>query len=81
MKAIVTVTLRPGVLDTQGKAVAGALNALGFADVAGARVGKLIEIDLPGVADAAAAEAQAKAMCETLLANPVIESYRIQIAA
>jgi phosphoribosylformylglycinamidine synthase len=79
MKAIVTVGLKPGVLDVQGKAVAGALKSLGFGDVQSARVGKVIEIDLAGQ-DRATAEQSVKEMCEKLLANTVIESYRIEIA-
>ena len=79
MKAIVTVGLKPGVLDVQGKAVAGALKDLGFAGVQNARVGKRIEIELEAT-DAASAEAQVKDMCEKLLANTVIESYRVEIA-
>jgi phosphoribosylformylglycinamidine synthase len=79
MKAIVTVGLKPGVLDVQGKAVAGALKELGFGGVQDARVGKRIEIELEGT-DRAAAEAQVKEMCEKLLANTVIESYRVEIA-
>jgi len=79
MKAIVTVGLKPGVLDVQGKAVAGALKDLGFGGVQDARVGKRIEIELEGT-DRAAAEAQVKEMCEKLLANSVIESYRVEIA-
>ncbi|MDZ4689851.1 phosphoribosylformylglycinamidine synthase subunit PurS [Terricaulis sp.] len=78
MKAIVTVGLKPGVLDVQGKAVAGALKDLGFGGVQDARVGKRIEIELEGT-DRAAAEAQVKEMCEKLLANTVIESYRVEI--
>lgn len=78
MKAIVTVGLKPGVLDVQGKAVAAALNGLGFSDVNGARVGKVIEIDLAAT-DRTAAEAEVKAMCEALLANTVIENYRVEI--
>jgi len=80
MKAIVTVGLKPGVLDVQGKAVAGALKELGFGAVADARVGKRIEIELDGNLDQATAEAQVKEMCEKLLANTVIESYRVEIA-
>jgi phosphoribosylformylglycinamidine synthase len=80
MKAIVTVGLKAGVLDVQGKAVASALQGLGFAGVSGARVGKVIELDLTAT-DASAAEAEVKAMCEKLLANPVIESYRVEIKA
>jgi phosphoribosylformylglycinamidine synthase len=73
----VHVFLKPGVLDVQGKAVEGALHGLGWAGVADARVGKLIEFDLDGAVDPAA---EAKKMCETLLANTVIESYRIEVA-
>jgi phosphoribosylformylglycinamidine synthase len=80
MKAIVTVGLKPGVLDVQGKAVAGALKELGFGGVHDARVGKVIEIQLDGDLDPATAEAQVKEMCEKLLANTVIESYRVEIA-
>jgi phosphoribosylformylglycinamidine synthase len=78
MKAVVTVGLKTGVLDVQGKAVATALQGLGFDSVTGARVGKVIELDLAAT-DAAAAEAEVKAMCEKLLANPVIESFRVEI--
>lgn len=80
MKAIVTVGLKPGVLDVQGKAVASALKGLGFAGVADARVGKVIELELSGD-DRERAIAEVKDMCEKLLANTVIESYRIDIAA
>ncbi|MDX2276189.1 MAG: phosphoribosylformylglycinamidine synthase subunit PurS [Hyphomonadaceae bacterium] len=80
MKAIVTVGLKPGVLDVQGKAVAGKLKDLGFPAVHDARVGKVIEIQLDGDLDPATAEAQVKDMCEKLLANTVIESYRVEIA-
>jgi len=79
VKAIVTVGLKPGVLDVQGKAVAGALKELGYPGVQDARVGKRIEIELDGT-DRATAEAQVKEMCEKLLANTVIESYRVEIA-
>ncbi len=77
-KVKVHVFLKPGVLDVEGKAVEGALQGLGWNGVANARVGKLIEFDLDdAVADK---EAEVKRMCETLLANTVIESYRIEIA-
>ncbi len=79
MKATVHVFLKPGVLDVQGKAVENALQGLGWPGVSGARVGRVIEFDLDG-ADAAAGEAQVKAMCEKLLANTVIESYRVELA-
>lgn len=78
MKATVTVGLKPGVLDTQGKAVAAALNELGFAGVRGARVGKVIELELAGE-DPAAAKAEVEAMCKRLLANEVIETYRVDV--
>jgi phosphoribosylformylglycinamidine synthase subunit PurS len=80
MKAIVTVGLKPGVLDVQGKAVAGALHDLGFGHVEDARVGKVIEIRLDGNLDPETAKAQVTEMCEKLLANTVIESYRVDIA-
>ena len=79
MKARVQVFLKPGVLDVQGKAIEGALHGLGFGGVDHVRVGKTIEFNLPG-ADAAAAEEEVKAMCERLLANTVIESYRVELA-
>jgi phosphoribosylformylglycinamidine synthase subunit PurS len=78
MKARVTVMLKSGVLDVQGEAVRHALGTLGFAGVSGVRQGKVIELDLAET-DHAAAEASVKAMCEKLLANVVIESYRVEI--
>lgn len=74
MKARVTVMLKSGVLDPQGEAVRHALGALGFAGVAGVRQGKVIELDL---ADGTT-EAEVDEMCRGLLANPVMESYRIE---
>ena len=79
MRARVEVFLKPGVLDVEGKAIEGALHGLGFPSVDHVRVGKTIEFDL-SAADRAAAEAEVKAMCERLLANTVIESYRVEIA-
>jgi phosphoribosylformylglycinamidine synthase subunit PurS len=79
MKAKVTVMLKQGVLDPQGEAVRHALGTLGFAGVTGVRQGKLIELDLVET-DAVAAEAAVRAMCDKLLANTVIESYRVEIA-
>jgi phosphoribosylformylglycinamidine synthase len=78
MKARVQIMLKDGVLDPQGEAVRHALGTLGFAGVEGVRQGKVIELDLAET-DAAKAEAAAKAMCEKLLANTVIESYRVEI--
>ncbi len=77
MKARVTVMLKNGVLDVQGEAVRHALGTLGFAGVDGVRQGKVIELDL-AEGDRAKAEADVKAMCEKLLANTVIESYRVE---
>ena len=78
MKARVQIMLKDGVLDPQGEAVRHALGTLGFAGVEGVRQGKVIELDLTET-DPAKAEAAAKAMCEKLLANTVIESYRVEI--
>lgn len=78
MKARVTVMLKTGVLDVQGEAVRHALGTLGFAGVNGVRQGKVIELDLAET-DVARAEAEVKVMCEKLLANTVIESYRVEI--
>jgi phosphoribosylformylglycinamidine synthase PurS subunit len=78
MKARVTVMLKTGVLDPQGEAVRHALGSLGFQGVNGVRQGKVIELDLAQT-DAATAEAEVKAMCDKLLANTVIESYRVEI--
>lgn len=80
MKARIHVYLKPGVLDPQGQAVASSLNHLGFEEVSAARQGKLIELDLE-TADPAEAEARVKAMCDKLLANPVIENYDIELSA
>jgi phosphoribosylformylglycinamidine synthase len=79
VRAKVHVFLKPGVLDVQGKAVENALHGLGWPGVEGVRVGKTIEFDLKAV-DAATAEAEVKQMCEKLLANTVIETYRVELA-
>lgn len=78
MKAIIHVGLKPGVLDPQGRAISRSLNDLGFEEVTAARQGKVIELDLSGD-DPSTAETRVKEMCEKLLANTVIESYRIEI--
>jgi phosphoribosylformylglycinamidine synthase len=80
MKARVTVTLKPGVLDPQGQAIAHALGTLGFEGVLGARQGKLIELDLAQT-DPETARAEVDQMCRKLLANTVIEAYAIEIVA
>ena len=77
MRAKVHVFLKPGVLDVQGKAVEQALHGLGWGGVEHVRVGRTIEFDLK---DAADPEAEVKAMCDKLLANTVIESYRVEVA-
>ena len=77
MIARVTVMLRDGVLDPQGEAVRRALGTLGFEGVRGVRQGKLIELDL---ADGTT-EGEVRAMCDRLLANAVIETYRIEMVA
>ena len=79
MKAKIHVYFKPGVLDPQGAAVAGALHTMGYEEVTAARQGKLIELDLSGE-DSDAAKARVDEMCQKLLANPVIESYSIEMA-
>jgi phosphoribosylformylglycinamidine synthase subunit PurS len=79
MKARVTVTLKNGVLDPQGKAIEGALKSLGVDGIANVRQGKVFDIELD-TADKSQAEASLKAACEKLLANTVIENYRVEIA-
>lgn len=75
MKARVTVTLKNGVLDPQGRAIEGALHGLGFAGVGAVRAGKVFELDL---ADGTS-QADVEAMAKQLLANTVIENYRVEI--
>ncbi len=79
MKATVHVFLKPGVLDVQGKAVESALYGLGWSGAANVRVGRVIEFDIDA-ADRATADAEVRAMCDKLLANPVIEGYRVDVA-
>ncbi len=78
MKARIIVTLKKSVLDPQGQAIEGALAALGFDGVASVRQGKIIDIELNDPADA---QARLEAMCEKLLANTVIEDYRVEMAS
>ena len=79
MLAKVYVTLKKGVHDPQGEAVRHTLGAMGYGDVEGVRVGKYIEVNLAS-GDRAAAERHLKEICEKLLANTVIESYRFELA-
>ncbi len=78
MRATVHVFLKPGVLDVQGKAVEAALHGLGWPGASNVRVGRVIELDVDG-GDAVAAKADVEAMCKQLLANPVIEGFRVEI--
>jgi len=80
MKARIIVTLKNGVLDPQGKAIEGALGALGFSGVGSVRQGKVIDVDLENMPKAQA-EAEIQSMCKKLLANPVIEDYTIELNA
>jgi len=82
MRARVYVTLKDGVLDPAGVATAGGLKSLGFGEVAGVRLGKFIEVDLDESADGFSPESartRLTEMCEKLLANTVIEKYRIEL--
>ena len=78
IKARVTVTLKNGVLDPQGKAIEHALSGLGFDGVGSVRQGKVFDLELAGT-DKAKAEADLKAMCDKLLANTVIENYSVTL--
>ena len=78
MKARIHITLKSGVLDPQGKAIAHALGSLGFAGVGDVRQGKYIEIELDET-DRAKAQKTVEAMCAKLLANTVIESFRVEV--
>ncbi len=79
MKAVVTVMLKQGVLDPQGKAIGHALHSLGFAGVGEVRAGKVIELELDEP-DPARARSEAEAMARRLLANTVIESFNVEIS-
>ncbi len=78
IKARVTVTLKNGVLDPQGKAIEGGLGALGFEGIESVRQGKVFDLSLDGD-DAKSAEKSISEMCEKLLANTVIENYSVEI--
>lgn len=80
MKARITVTLKSGVLDPQGRAIANSLHALGFGSVEDVRQGKLIEVKLRAQSEEEA-RAELDAMCRQLLANTVIENYRVELVA
>lgn len=80
MKARVHVTLKNGVLDPQGKAIGNALHRLGFPEVGDVRQGKFIELEIAET-DQVRAKARLEEMCRKLLANTVIENYRIEVVA
>jgi phosphoribosylformylglycinamidine synthase subunit PurS len=77
MRATVLVRPKPGILDPQGEAVESSLRQLGFS-VAGARIGRVVDLEVEA-SDANAARAELERMCEQLLANPLIESYEIEL--
>jgi phosphoribosylformylglycinamidine synthase PurS subunit len=80
VKARIIVTLKPGVLDPQGKAIEGALHALGFGQVGNVRQGKYLEVEV-AESDPARARAEVERMCEELLANTIIENYAYELEA
>ena len=79
MKATICITLKAGLLDVQGKTVKSALESLGFKQITDVRIGRYIELELSG-SNAASAKGDAERMCKRLLANPVVETYHIEIA-
>jgi phosphoribosylformylglycinamidine synthase len=79
MKATVCVTLKPGLLDAQGNTVKQALASLGFKGVKDVRIGKVVELELHGTG--ASAKKEVERMCQKLLANPVVETYRIELTS
>ena len=79
MKAKICITLKPGLLDAQGKTIKSALESLGFKGVKEVRVGKYLELDLNHGATKSA-KREVERMCQKLLANPVVETYRIELA-
>jgi phosphoribosylformylglycinamidine synthase len=79
MHVTIYVSLKPGVLDPQGKAIERSLHTLGYSEVAGVRAGKVFELDIEA-GSRAAAELRIREICDKLLANPVIENYRFEIS-
>jgi phosphoribosylformylglycinamidine synthase len=79
MKARVTVTLKSGILDPQGKAIEGALRSLGIAGVSSVRQGKVFDIEIDG-SDSAKAESLLRQSADKLLANTVIENYKVDVS-
>jgi phosphoribosylformylglycinamidine synthase subunit PurS len=81
MKARVTVTLKTGILDPQGKAIEGALRSLGIEGVASVRQGKVFDIEIDNIADRGKAEELLTQAADRLLANTVIENYHVDVIA
>ena len=81
MKAKVYVTLKPGVLDPQGKAIQHSVELLGYEGIADVRQGKYFEIALDGSADEARAREMAEALARDVLSNPIIEDFRVEVEA
>ncbi len=79
MKVRVAITLKPGLLDAQGKTVKSALASLGFRGVNDVRMGKYVELEVKN-GSAASARREVERMCHKLLVNPIVEQYRIEIA-
>ncbi|MBX7100192.1 MAG: phosphoribosylformylglycinamidine synthase subunit PurS [Myxococcaceae bacterium] len=79
MRARIYVTLKPGVLDPAGQAVEKGLHALGFSEASQVRLGKFVELELGEVKDPTATKARLAQMCEKLLANTVVENYRVEL--
>ena len=80
MKARITITLKPGILDPQGKAIEGALHSLGFGSAGNVRQGKYIEVEV-AEKDPTRARAEIERMCEELLTNTIIENYAYELEA
>jgi phosphoribosylformylglycinamidine synthase len=80
-KVTVTITLKPTLLDAQGRTVESALHGIGFDEANGVRIGKVIEMQLADAASESEIRTRVAAMCDKLLANPVTEDYKIEVAA
>jgi phosphoribosylformylglycinamidine synthase len=80
-KVTVTITLKPTLLDAQGRTVESALRGIGFDEATGVRIGKVIEMQLADTASESEIRSRVSSMCDKLLANPVTEDYKIEVAA
>jgi phosphoribosylformylglycinamidine synthase PurS subunit len=80
-KVTVTVTLKPTLLDAQGRTVESALHSIGFDEANSVRIGKIIELQVPDEVSEVEIRSRVAAMCDKLLANPVTEDYKIEVAA